>query len=217
MTDKMRLMQEQPPPARRRHLEFIFRGLRHTLLNRGLYRKLKHGGIQKVAWKRTFLVSELGVVAFEVDVQRLSVKIEHLLEPEVSHQIQACLGGRKVWPVNSSSLVFCIKLEPEEPKERVRLPRRVPLDLDARPKGKRDGSGVAVGAGVCADTEIAVSSTSSRTRRIAISGLRFATLFHLHVIMIHARFPPEALDWLAAWAFGFCGCSELLTFIIYTV
>jgi hypothetical protein len=57
MTDKMRLMQEQPPPARRRHLEFIFRGL--------------------------------------------PVKIEHLLEPEVSHQIQACLVGRKVWPVNS--------------------------------------------------------------------------------------------------------------------
>ncbi len=43
---------EQPVVSRtkRRHLENIFRGVRHTLLNRGLYRRRKDGGIQEIAW-----------------------------------------------------------------------------------------------------------------------------------------------------------------------
>jgi hypothetical protein len=119
----------------RRHLESIFRGVRHTLLNRGLYRRLKDGGIQEVAWRRTLLMHDLGVVAFEVDVQRLPIKIEQLLDPEVAHQIQASLSGRQVKVTNSRGLLFGIKLEPEPPRPKVRLRRRVPLDLDTRPEG----------------------------------------------------------------------------------
>jgi hypothetical protein len=122
-------------PAERRHLESIFRGVRHTLLNRGLYRQLKDGSIQEVAWKRTLLMNDLGVVAFEVDVQRLPVKIEQLLDPEVAHQIQASLSGRQVKVTNSRGLLFGIRLEPDLPRPKVRLPRRAPLDLDSRPAG----------------------------------------------------------------------------------
>jgi energy-coupling factor transporter ATP-binding protein EcfA2 len=120
----------------RRHLESIFRCVRHTLLNRGLYRKLKDGGIQEVAWKRTILLHGLGVVAFEVDVQRLPVKIEQLLDPEVSHQMQASLGGRRVKVTNSRGLLFGVRLEPDEPKPQIRLPSRVVLDLTQRPEGE---------------------------------------------------------------------------------
>lgn len=128
---------EQPVVSRtkRRHLENIFRGVRHTLLNRGLYRRRKDGGIQEVAWQRTILLSDLGIVAFEVDVQRLPVKIEKLLNPEVTHQIQASLGGRRVKVTNSRGLFFSVKLEPDPPKTKVRLPRRVPLVLGPKDQG----------------------------------------------------------------------------------
>jgi len=126
--------------AERRHLETIFRGVRHTLLNRGLYRRRQDGGLQEVAWKRTLWLPDLGVVAFEVDVQRLPVKIEQLLNPEVTHQMQACLGGRQVRVTNSRGLLFGVKLEPDPPRPQARLPRRLPLDLDARPQGRGAGT-----------------------------------------------------------------------------
>jgi hypothetical protein len=122
--------------AERRHLEFIFRGVRHTLLNRGLCRQLQDGGLQEITWRRAILLNDLGIVAFEVDTLRLPIKIEQLLDPEVAHQMQASLSGRKVWSVNSGGLCFCVSLEPEEPKPRVRLPRCVVLDLDARSQGQ---------------------------------------------------------------------------------
>jgi energy-coupling factor transporter ATP-binding protein EcfA2 len=122
-------------PATKRHCETLFRGLRHTLLNRGLYRPCKDGDFQEVAWKRAILLPDLGVVAFEVDTLRLPVRIEQLLDPDVAHQIQATLNGRQVRVTNSRGLVFGVKLEPEEPKPKVRLPRRVLLDLDTRPEG----------------------------------------------------------------------------------
>lgn len=130
-------LKEKPAlrPVERRHLESIFRGVRHTLLNRGLYRRLKDGGIQEVAWKRTLLLKDMNLVAFEVDVQRLPVKIEQLLDPDVTHQMQACLGGRQVRVTNSRGLLFGVKLEPDPPKPEIRLPRRVPLDLKTRPDG----------------------------------------------------------------------------------
>jgi len=137
-------MRHELNPAEQRHLEGIFRGVRHTLLNRGLYRQRKDGGIQEVAWKRTILLNDLGIVAFEVDVQRLPVKIEQLLNPEVAHQMQASLSGRRVKVTNSRGLLFAVKLEPDLPKPKVRLPRRVPLDLDAPPLQK--GPGQAQGA-----------------------------------------------------------------------
>jgi hypothetical protein len=118
-------------PSMQRHLESLFRGVRHTLLNRGLYRPRKDGGVQEVAFNRTLLFDRLGVVAFEVDTLRLPVKIEQLLNPEVAHQMQASLGGRQVRVTNSRGLLFGVRLEPDEPQPRVRLPRRVPLDLDA--------------------------------------------------------------------------------------
>jgi len=116
-------------------METIFRGVRHTLLNRGLYRRLKDGGIQEVAWKRTFLLRDLGIVAFQVDTMRLPIRIEQLLNPEVGHQMQASLGGRQVRVTNSRGLAVSVKLEPEEPKPKVRLPTRIPLDLETRREG----------------------------------------------------------------------------------
>jgi len=134
--------------SERRHLESIFRSVRHTLLNRGLYRRRKDGSVQEVAWKRALLLRDLGVVAFEVDVQRLPVKIERLLDPEVTHQMQASLGGRRVKVTNSRGLLFGVRLEPDPPRPKVHLPRRVPLDLEARPLpgGPSRGSGQARGA-----------------------------------------------------------------------
>ena len=128
-------MSRELSSGEKRHLENIFRGVRHTLLNRGLYRQRKDSRIQEVAWKRTILLPDLGVVAFEVDAQRLPVKIENLLDPEVAHQMQASLGGRRVKVTNSRGLLFGVKLEPDPPKTKVRLPRRVPFNLDARPEG----------------------------------------------------------------------------------
>jgi len=121
--------------GQKRHLENIFRGVRHTLLNRGLYRRLKNGGVQEVAWKRTILLHHLGIVAFEVDVQRLPVKIEQLLNPEVAHQIQASLNGRQVRVTNSRGLIFGVKLEPDPARPKIRLPQRVHLNLETRPEG----------------------------------------------------------------------------------
>ena len=118
-----------------RHLETLFRGVRHTLLNRGLYGK-RDGGIQEVPWKRIVLLDDLGVVAFEVDVGQLPVKIERLLDAEVAHQMQASLGGRRVKIANSQGLFFGVALEAEEPRPATRLPRRVVLDLGSRPAGK---------------------------------------------------------------------------------
>lgn len=129
-------MSRELTSTERRHLENIFRSVRHTLLNRGLYRKLKDGSIQEVGWKRTILLPEMGIVAFEVDVQRLPVKIEQLLDPEVGHQMRACLGGRRVKVTNSRGLLFSVKLEPDLPKPQVHLPNRVALDLVERPAGE---------------------------------------------------------------------------------
>lgn len=119
-----------------RHLEALFRGVRHTLLNRGLYGKRHGGDIQEVSWKRAVLLDDLGMVAFEVDVSRLPVKIERLLEPGVAHQMQASLGGRRVKVTNSQGLLFGVAFEPEEPRPSDPLPRRVVLDLEGRPAGK---------------------------------------------------------------------------------
>jgi len=104
-------------------------------LNRGLYRLLKGGGWREVAWRRTLFFPDLKVVAFEVDVQRLPVKIEQLLDPGVAHQMQASLNGRKVKVTNSQGLVFGVALEPDPPRPKVRLPKRVLLSLDTRPEG----------------------------------------------------------------------------------
>ena len=118
-----------------RYLEMLFRGVRHTLLNRGLYGK-RDGAIQEVSWKQTVLLDDLGIVAFEVDVEQLPVKIERLLNPEVAHQMQACLDGRRVKVTNSQGLLFGVALEPEETRPPMRLPRRITMDLNGRPDGK---------------------------------------------------------------------------------
>jgi phosphoglycolate phosphatase-like HAD superfamily hydrolase len=119
-----------------RHLETLFRGVRHTLLNRGLYGKRDGGGIHEVSWKRTVLLDDLGIVAFEVDVGRLPIKIERLLDPAVAHQMQASLGGRRVRVINSQGLLFSVALGPEEPRQGTHLPQRVVLDLGGCPPGK---------------------------------------------------------------------------------
>ena len=119
-----------------RHLETLFRGVRHTLLNRGLYGKRDGGGIHEVSWKRTVLLDDLGIVAFEVDVGRLPIKIERLLDPAVAHQMQASLGGRRVRVTNSQGLLFSVALGPEEPRQGTHLPQRVVLDLGGCPPDK---------------------------------------------------------------------------------
>ena len=120
-----------------RHLEALFRGVRHTLLNRGLYGKRDGGGIHEVSWKRTVLLDDLGIVAFEVDVGRLPIKIERLLDPAVAHQMQASLGGRRVRVTNSQGLLFSVALGLEEPPRRgAHLPQRVVLDLGGCPPDK---------------------------------------------------------------------------------
>jgi hypothetical protein len=132
----MTLIAQTLPADEMRRLEMLFRGVRHTLLNRGLYGKREGGGIQEVPWKRIILLDDLGIVAFEVDVGRSPVKIERLLNPQVAHQIQACLGGPRVKVTNSQGLLFGVALEPNEPRPTTSLPRRVVLDVESRPTGK---------------------------------------------------------------------------------
>jgi S-DNA-T family DNA segregation ATPase FtsK/SpoIIIE len=118
-----------------RHLEMLFRGVRHTLLNRGLYGK-RDGVLQEVPWKQTILLDDLGIVAFEVDVGQSPIKIERLLNAEVAHQMAASLGGRQVKVTNSQGLLFGVALETEESGGAPSLPRRIVLDPDGRPAGR---------------------------------------------------------------------------------
>ncbi|MFZ5915675.1 MAG: FtsK/SpoIIIE domain-containing protein [Chloroflexota bacterium] len=118
-----------------RRLEMLFRGVRQTLLNRGLYGKGQDGSIQEVPWRRTILLDEVGAVVFEVDVGRLPVRIEKLLNPEVAHQMQASLGGRRVTVTNSQGLLFGVALEPDARPRQTPLPQHVVLDMAHRPGG----------------------------------------------------------------------------------
>ena len=121
--------------AEGRHLQKIFRGLRHTLLNRGLYKSLKDDGRWEVSWTRAYLLRDLGVVAFQVDTMRLPVGIEKLVDPDVVHQMQAALNGRRVRVTNSRGLAFSVELEPKAPEPKIHLPRRLILEPENLPEG----------------------------------------------------------------------------------
>jgi len=190
-------------PVEKRHLEHIFRGVRHTLLNRGLCRRLQDGRLQEVAWKRTILLSHLGLVAFEVDVQRLPVKIEQLLDPEVAHQIQASLSGRQVRVTNSRGLVFGVRLEPDPPQPRIRLPNRVPLDLDARPQGSYlipvgQGSGGAVWRSLTETGHVLVGGESGSGKSTWLNAILCALLAaHTPQELQVAIVDPKAVEFQA--------------------
>ena len=172
-----------------RHLETLFRGVRHTLLNRGLYGK-RDGIIEEVAWKQAILLDDLGIVAFEVDVQRLPVKIEHLLNPEVAHQMQACLGGRRVKVTNSQGLLFGVALESEEPRRPAPLPRRIVLDLDSRPEGRNlipigQGTGGPVWRSLLETGHILVGGESGSGK---------STWLHALLAALLSAHPPDELE-----------------------
>ncbi len=173
-----------------RQLEALFRGVRHTLLNRGLYGKRDGGGIQEVVWKRAILLDDLGVVAFEVDVNRLPVKIERLLDPQVAHQMQASLGGRRVRVTNSQGLLFGVAFEPQEPRPTTSLPRRVLLDLKSRPVGRYlvpvgQGSGGPVWRSLLETGHILVGGESGSGK---------STWLHAMLIALLSAHPPTELQ-----------------------
>jgi len=184
------LMAQTLPPGDIRHLEVLFRGVRHTLLNRGLYGKSKGEGIQEVGWKRTILLDDLGAVAFEVDVSRLPVKIEQLMNPEVAHQIQASLGGRRVKVTNSQGLLFGVSLEPDEPRPMDSLPRRVMLNLESRPPGRYQ---VPIGEG----DRGPVWRSLLETGHILVggeSGSGKSTWLHAMLAALLANHPPDEIQ-----------------------
>jgi S-DNA-T family DNA segregation ATPase FtsK/SpoIIIE len=172
-----------------RHLEMLFRGVRHTLLNRGLYGK-RDGAIQEVSWRQTILLDDLGIVAFEVDVRQLPVRIEKLLNPEVAHQMQACLDGRRVKVTNSQGLFFGVALEPEETRRPMRLPRRVTIDPDSQPDGKYL---IPVGQG----TRGPVWRSLLETGHILVggeSGSGKSTWLHVMLTALLSAHPPDELQ-----------------------
>jgi DNA segregation ATPase FtsK/SpoIIIE-like protein len=124
--------------ARQRLATELFRGLRHSLLNRGLCQARKDGTLREVPFAFWTYLPELRAIAFVVDTQRLPIAVEKLVAPWVTHHVSTVLGGRRVNVVNHRGLAWFVGIDlPDLDEEtRRRLPRRVELNLSQRPAGE---------------------------------------------------------------------------------
>jgi hypothetical protein len=125
-------------PATERLARHLFRGLRQTLLNRGLYQQTK-AGIREVSWLGWAYWPESRAVCFVVDTGRLPVTIEKLADERVIHQVSTALGGRPVRITNSRGLAFIVGIDAPEPQAVRRLPSMVELDLGQWPEAGSQG------------------------------------------------------------------------------
>ena len=118
----------------------LFRTVRQTLLNRGLYQERKDGSLREVEWYGWALWPEQRAIAFVVDTGTLPVSVERLTDERVVHQVSTALSGRRVEVVNHRGVLWIVgldlpPLEAERPRPR-RLPAQAPLDLAAIPPGR---------------------------------------------------------------------------------
>ncbi len=106
--------------------------IRDALTRLGCCYETKSGALIEVSYRQLGLVgTRYGLL--EVDVQRLPprVRIDRLSQPETLHHLTAVVG-KPVYVLNTTGLTYCVELQPGSVR---RLPRRAPLDLEARPQG----------------------------------------------------------------------------------
>ena len=107
--------------------------IRDALTRLGYCYRTRRGHLIEVSYRRLGVVGDrYGIL--EVDVQRLPprVNVARLTAPDTIHHLAAVVG-KPVHKLNTVGLTYCIELQP---RPRRRLPRRVLLDLDARPGGE---------------------------------------------------------------------------------
>jgi DNA segregation ATPase FtsK/SpoIIIE-like protein len=117
----------------------LFRTLRQTFVNRGLYQARKDGSIREVQWLHWEPWYDLRALAFVMDTGTLPVSIEKLTDERVVHQVSTALGGRRVQVTNHRGVAWIVAMDLpplEEPQPRRRLPRQATLDLSAMPDGR---------------------------------------------------------------------------------
>jgi DNA segregation ATPase FtsK/SpoIIIE-like protein len=106
--------------------------IRDALTRLGYCYETKSGELIEVSYRKLGLVGDrYGLL--EIDVQRLPprVRIDKLLQVETLHHLTAVVG-KPVHVLNTTGLTYCVELQRRPVR---RLPRRVPLDLAARPEG----------------------------------------------------------------------------------
>ena len=112
----------------------LFRTLRQTFINRGLYQQRQDGTLREVEWIGWAPWQDQRVFAFVLDTGTMPVSIERLCDEKVIHQVSTALGGRRVDVVNHRGVAWLLAMDLpplEEPQPRRRLPRQVSLDLEA--------------------------------------------------------------------------------------
>jgi DNA segregation ATPase FtsK/SpoIIIE-like protein len=116
----------------------LFRTMRQTFINRGLFQQRQDGTIREVEWIGWAPWLDQRAFAFVLDTGTLPVSIERLCDEKVIHQVITALGGRRVEVVNHRGVAWLLAMDLpplEEPQPRRRLPRQVSLDLNAMPEG----------------------------------------------------------------------------------
>jgi S-DNA-T family DNA segregation ATPase FtsK/SpoIIIE len=106
--------------------------IRDALTRLGYCYETKSGELIEVSYRQLGLVGDrYGLL--EIDVQRLPprVRIDKLSQAETLHHLTAVVG-KPVHVLNTTGLTYCVELQLRPVR---RLPRRVPLDLAARPEG----------------------------------------------------------------------------------
>jgi DNA segregation ATPase FtsK/SpoIIIE-like protein len=117
----------------------LFRTMRQTFINRGLYQQRQDGTIREVEWVGWTPWPGQRAFAFVLDTGTLPVSIERLCDEKVIHQVSTALGGRRVEVVNHRGVAWLLAMDLpplEDPPSRRRLPRPVSLNLDAMPEGR---------------------------------------------------------------------------------
>jgi hypothetical protein len=117
----------------------LFRTLRQTFINRGLYQQRQDGTIREVEWIGWAPWQDQRAFAFVLDTGTMPVSIERLCDEKVIHQVSTALGGRRVEVVNHRGVAWLLAMDLpplEDPQPRRRLPRQVSLDLEVVPEGR---------------------------------------------------------------------------------
>jgi DNA segregation ATPase FtsK/SpoIIIE-like protein len=137
--EEMTMSEQAVDAATLRLANRLFRTVRQTFINRGLYQQRQDGTIREVEWIGWAPWPDQRAFAFVLDTGTLPVSIERLCDEKVIHQVSTALGGRRVEVVNHRGVAWLLPMDLpplEEPRPHRRLPRQVSLDLGAVPDGR---------------------------------------------------------------------------------
>ena len=106
--------------------------IRDALTRLGCCYETRAGELIEISYRQLGLVGARYAL-LEVDVQRLPprVRIDRLSQPETLHHLTAVVG-KPVHVLNTTGLTYCVELQRGATR---RLPRRAPLEIEARPQG----------------------------------------------------------------------------------